>query len=336
MNSHTIPQKLLVQFAYYHALTKSPRLWRYEKGMRPYPKACLKNATAFECYFVDPDNPTKENEIETRLAYEFENPVHRFLSDIGNPSFALTDTQRRQMTLYLTLLFWRSEAIRKSRKHYQNVTLQAIRQFLSNEVQILTVTSKWNIDLFLKGRPEHFLKTKERIVRTVKNLQKNYQTERNRQKSYLVTIERWMAYFDDAIYRGQWGFLKTSADNPFIISDAPVITWERNGAGILSYGIGFRSPNVEVFLPLSPLVCLHIMPNVDRTCPVKQPTVREVNIAQAAFAHKYCFTNIESTQIDEIMQRNFGRAETGIKAFTVWHIDYSNAVYELLMNFKNG
>jgi hypothetical protein len=73
------------------------------------------------------------------------------------------------------------------------------------------------------------------------------------------------------------------------------------------------------------------MPNVARNRNIKQPTVREVNIAQAAFAHKHCFANINSNQLDEIIQQEFGKAEIGVKAFTVWHRDYKNALYESLM-----
>jgi len=330
MNSHTVPQKLLKQFAYDDLRTKSLRLYCYQKDIPPYP-VFPKRATAFEGYFSDPDNPAKENEIETRLNNEFENPVHRFLSEIGNPSFALTDQHRSQFTRYLTLLFWRSEALRNARKHFQHVTLQAIQQFRSNEAQLLTVTAKWNIDRLFSGCPQHFLETRQDIIRTLNRLAQIYQTERNRQKSYVESIERWMNEFDNVMYEGQWEFLRTSADNPFIISDAPVVTWERKEDGELSYGIGVHEPNVEVLLPVSPLTCLHVLPNVARNRHIKQPTVREINIAQAVFAHKHCFTNIKSSQINEIVQQNFGKAEIGVKAFTVSHINYSNAVYEHLM-----
>jgi hypothetical protein len=89
--------------------------------------------------------------------------------------------------------------------------------------------------------------------------------------------------------------------------------------------------NVEVLLPVSSLTCLHVLPNVARSRHIEQPTVREVNIAQASFAHKHCYANINSSQINEIVQQNFGKAEVGVKAFTVWHINYSNAIYEQLM-----
>jgi hypothetical protein len=329
MNSHTVPQKLLKQFAFCDSRTKSMRLWCYQKGIPPY-LVFPKKATAFEGYFSDPDNPAKENEIETRLNNEIENPVHTFLSEFNNPSFVLSDIQRRQMTRYLTMLFWRSEAQKNGRKQYLQVTQRAVRQFLSNESHLLTVTATWYIDRLFSGHPQSLLETRRDIIRTVSRLASIYQTERNRQKSYVGTIERWMDEFDDAMYEGQWQSLRTSKDNPFIISDAPVVTWERKEDGALTYGIGVHEPNVEVLLPVSPLTCLQILPKIARNRPIQQPTVREVNLAQAAFAHKHCFANIKSNQIDEIMQQEFGKAEIGVKAFTVRHID-GNALYETLM-----
>jgi hypothetical protein len=55
-------------------------------------------------------------------------------------------------------------------------------------------------------------------------------------------------------------------------------------------------------------------------------------MAQAAFAGQYCFANIRSSAIDDIMQNHFGKAQLGITAFTVWHRNYDESFYELFMN----
>lgn len=120
--------------------------------------------------------------------------------------------------------------------------------------------------------------------------------------------------------------------NPFIISDAPVVTWERLSDGQFSYGMGFHGANVEVLLPISPLVCLHIQPDVERTRPSVRPSVSEVNAAEAAFAARFCFSNVESSVIDGIVQENFGKAELGVRGFTVWHRNYETAMFDILMN----
>jgi len=60
--------------------------------------------------------------------------------------------------------------------------------------------------------------------------------------------------------------------------------------------------------------------------------VREVNTAQAAFAARYCFSNVKSGEINHIVQENLGKAELGVKGFTVWHRNYKNTIYDILMS----
>lgn len=333
MKSHTVPRKLLEQFAYLDRRTNSLRLWRYEKGRTPYAKASPKTATRIDEHFLDPNNPTREEQLESRLAVEIEQPVNRFLFEISDPSFEPTDERRGQLTRYVTLLFNRSEARRNATQHLQQVTVKAVRSFISNEVQVLTVAAKWSIDLLLSGRLQQGLVKPSTVIEVAESLLQNYDTERSRQSSYAQSVERALSFFDEKIYEGCWRFLRSPLDAPFIIGDAPVATWERlEQPGLFSYGQGFHRPNVEVFLPVSPTVCLHILPNVERTRPVQNPTTREVNVGQAAFAGRFCFANIRSDSINQIMEDNFGRAQLGVRSFTIWHRNYDNTVYELLMN----
>lgn len=140
-----------------------------------------------------------------------------------------------------------------------------------------------------------------------------------------------MAEVDTVLSEGDFRFLNADAANPFILSDAPVVTWERLENGLFSFGQGFHRENVEVLLPVSPTMCLHMLPNVARTRSVQEPSTEKVNAAQAAFADRACYRNIESASIDRLVQENFGKAELGVKAFTIWHRDYRTAIYDILM-----
>jgi hypothetical protein len=113
-----------------------------------------------------------------------------------------------------------------------------------------------------------------------------------------------------------------------------VVTWERLSTGDLRYGIGFHQPNVEAMLPISPLSCLHILPKVLRNLPTQPPSSGEVNAAQAAFSGQFCYANIPSNWIDQIVQQNFGKAPLGVTAFTIGHRNYEKLVYEQLLNLK--
>lgn len=289
-------------------------------------------ATTSDGHFTDPGDAAKEEQLEIRLAQKFEQPVNDFLFKIASSGFALTDEQRRQLAFYVALLFFRSTARRRASSHLQQVTRNAYDQFLNNERQALTVAAKWNIELYFSGRLGRGLITGGDVKNSVRDLLEKHLTEMSAQSSYVATIERMMSECDEKLNSGQWNCIRTTLDDPFIISDAPVVTWERIGPEQFSLGMGFHRENVEVFLPISPEKCLHILPNVNRTRMVVDPTVEEVNIAQAAFAARACYAHFKSDAIDRIVQDNFGRAELGVKSFTVWHRDYSTAVYDILMN----
>jgi hypothetical protein len=117
-----------------------------------------------------------------------------------------------------------------------------------------------------------------------------------------------------------------------VIGDAPVVTWERTERNFLIYGQGFSKPNVEAFLPISPTACLHILPAVQRTRRVLNPTTQEVNMAQASYASDYCYTNIRSEVLDAVLQPHFGRTVIGVNAFSIRHRDYRKTMFDILMN----
>ena len=131
---------------------------------------------------------------------------------------------------------------------------------------------------------------------------------------------------------GNWNLLHTNTAEPFVIGDAPVVTWERNERNFLIYGQGFSKPNVEAFLPISPIACLHIQPAVQRTRRILTPTTQKVNIAQASYASEYCYTNIHSDALNTMLQPHFGRTVLGVNAFSVRHRDYTKTMFEILMN----
>jgi hypothetical protein len=327
MQSHTVPRKLLEQFAYDDAITGSKRLWRYEKGRRPYKKASPRTATRIDRHFSDPDDDTKEFEIEDRLNREFEEPVNKFLFEITDPSFMPTDERRRQLTSYVALLFLRSESRRLASTHLQQVFEHAFELFIENESQVLTVAAKWSLET-------GSLVTKESVLKMARAHSSDHFKGTNAQRSYVGIVQKMMSETDKELLSGEWNYIRTVPTDPFIISDAPVVTWQRMHDRALSYGLGFHRADVEVLLPISPVVCLHILPDVKRSTTARRPTVREVNAAQAAFATRFCFSNVRNPGIDQLFQENFGKAEIGAKSFTIWHRNYGNAVYDILMNQK--
>ena len=194
---------------------------------------------------------------------------------LAEPSFALTDVRRQQLTFYVSLLFLRSEARRKASLHLQKVVKHAHELFMANEIQETDCRRK------VEHRPVYMgvrrsLVTREQVIARARALAADVVEEVRAQKSYVMTLEAFMSKIDEKIFAGKWDCFRTGSADPFIISDAPVVTWERTHGGELSFGVGFHQPNVEVFLPISPRVCLHILPAVERNAKIVTPSVCEV------------------------------------------------------------
>lgn len=332
IESHTVPQSLLKRFAWHDPHTDSLRLWRYAKGRAPYNNQSAKSATRYKGHFADPDDPAAEAEVERRLAQEFEHPVNQFVHLLGDPTSLNLDEHRAQLTRYVTLLFLRSKARRTGTKHIQEVKRQAMNSFLSNESQLLTVATSWNIDLICRGVRIPSPITKDDVANRAREYFERLPAEEAEQQQYMVGLKYGMENLDESMYNGDWRIVSTGLENPFIISDSPVVTWQRDVSGVVHHGGGFQTPNVEVSLPVSPTSCMHILPRVQRTQKPITPTVDEINIAQAAFAYRDCFANIYKPEIDALVQAHISTSRIGDNIFTVWHRNYDEAFYKILMN----
>ncbi len=173
--------------------------------------------------------------------------------------------------------------------------------------------------------------TRKEVVAAIEKTIAEHSSADEAQRLYVQSVETMMDFADENMLNGQWGILRAEPDQPFVIGDAPVVTWERSDDNRLHFGLGFARPNVEAFLPVSPTACVHVLPRVERTRPPLAPSVVEVNMAQAALATEHCFTNVCSAEIDAILQRHLGTIRLGIEGFSVRHIDYKKLMFEILM-----
>lgn len=330
MQSHTVPRKWLEQFAYDDPVTRSKRLCQYQKGRAPLPHVSPKSATRWELHFSDPDDATKEAELEARLKREFEDPVNEFIGMVAFRTFFLSPAHIRALAPYMTMLFARSRARRAASQEHADITIEALRSLLTDEQCLSELIGKHTMDAIDLGLGVHLL-TREEVVGIIESAIAKHSNAHEAQRRYVQSVETMMEFADENLLNGDWGILRAEPDNPFVIGDAPVVSWERSDNNTLHFGIGFARPNVEVFLPVSPTACLHVLPKVKRTRQPLTPSVVEVNMAQAALATERCFTNICSAEIDAILQPQFGTVRIGIEGFSVRHIDYKKVMFDILM-----
>jgi hypothetical protein len=323
----------LDQFAYDDPVTRSRRLWQYSRERAPWWKASPSTATRFDHHFEDPADPTREERLETRLNQEIENRVHRFLPELRFASlFPWQPHYVEQLTRYITLLFNRSRNRKGATRENVRIQVESLQCLIANEDQISQIAARWTLEQIGRGvSPDRAVVTVDEVRLRLNETVEQIQTDHHIQTTYVEAMERALDYFDVPLASGQWGIIQTTPDNPFIIGDAPVVTWIRRGE-FLDYGFGLERPNVEVILPVAPTACLHVLPNVPRTFAPPNPVVSEVNEAQATFASQYCYAHTNNAALNDLVQSRIGRRQIGVDLFSVRHRDYSNTMFELLMS----
>jgi hypothetical protein len=329
MNSHTVPEKLLKQFAFRHPI-KRLRLWRYQKDREPYWDVSPKTATVVDGQFSDPRNSAREESIETRLNQRFENPVHDFIEQLSFRTFVFGASHANLLAPYVALLWHRSKARKAVASQHRDLSIETLENLKKRSDLLERIAASWTLDKIKQGKSLNEPVGVNKVIETVDLFIERFKRTDQVESSYADTMERVMEDEDTTFDGARWGIVHTELDNPFVIGDAPVVTWHRDQAGITHYGIGFREPNVEVLLPISPTACLHVLPNVQRMRTVITPKAFEVNAAEAAFA-EVCYTNDCSNSLNRHLQQYFGRAEMGINTFSIRHKDYVTAFCDHLI-----
>lgn len=241
MKSHTVPKKLLKNFAYDDPVTGSKRLWRYRKGMAPHGNATPKTATRWDGHFADPANTAKEAELETRLEREFEHPVNQFLDFIGYSTFFWEAKHIRALTGYVTMLFTRSRARRRASQIQADLMIEAMRSVVADEKKLSALISKHQVDAFWAGLDPKLV-TRKVVIEVIENRIREASTPDNGQRQYINSMETMMRFSDLHLLNGQWGVIPADNGKRFVIGDAPVVTWVRTENNMLNFGQGFARP----------------------------------------------------------------------------------------------
>jgi uncharacterized protein DUF4238 len=309
------------------------RLWKYSKGKPPYPNSSPKTATRIDGFFPNPNDATTETAIEKKLAAEVEDPVHKFISKFNDSSWTMTDEHRRYMTRYINLLFNRSESRKEGTKHTQQIMARTLERFLGNEVRLITVAAQWSMKAFFRRQPLPRLLTPQDVADAASRVMRQIQTESARQKGFadlMVTAisGSLTSRADEAMINGEWRVVRTTASEPFILSDTPVVTWERLTHGF-NFGIGFERPILKLFCQSHHLLvctfCLRLrgQPHLSR-----QPYQRSILFKLLLHA---CFADRRSDEIDKLVQENISKLRIGENVFTLWHRNFDEMFYDIMM-----
>lgn len=210
MKSHTVPRRLLEQFAYHESRTNSKRLWQYQKGLPPWGEASPKSATRLDGHFSDPRDAAKEAELELRLKCEFEDPVNQILPLVGYRTFALDRPHIRQLTGYITMLFCRSRARRRVTIRTSGLKIGAFKSLFADEEQLIALAAKFTMDSIADHGAAARTINVEEVRYAIRKLIQTHETEAQIQHDYTAMVEQMMAFMDEGMMKGEWNLIRTN------------------------------------------------------------------------------------------------------------------------------
>jgi hypothetical protein len=119
----------------------------------------------------------------------------------------------------------------------------------------------------------------------------------------------------DALMRKKWNTVDAPPGKIFLLSDCPVMTAELDGSRVLP-GAGFGKENTAVLVPITSGKLFIASPH-DRTC-LKIATPRGVdmiNLQAVQFGHRNVYTNVNSPDIQLLVDTEINRIVFGKNAF---------------------
>lgn len=307
--SHALPKRLLRAFSHYDKKTKSPRLWRYERGRTPLPSRSPKSETRVKGYFHRPSDFSFEQTFERKIAEDIEHHVHAMLDDLRSPLFAFTYATQMRLARYMLLLFSRSGGGRTIARAQLKKSSSELRQLASDQSFVQELA-----ELYSQGTGS--LVTCGQVVQFLEMSARKQGNEKGDQEAFTEFVERWSVIEEEQFALGRWDILNTREDRPFVLTDTPVMSWSRKGHGEPSVGVGLFRSDAEVFLPVSPQNCIHLLPLANRDLYTEKPSTGQINSLMVRTMARYAYSSRFVPQINELVQSQGATLRVGQDCFT--------------------
>ena len=294
-SEHIVPRMLLANFT-----DPDGVLWVYSKN-KP----------------VRESNPT--HECWERDFYEYElngrktnNKYEKWLADVEAEAARIMPSiiQREMLdpqdcvkwATFVASLFYRT---RKVRQQISNAMLPKFREqvqnpdFIRNMQYELLQQGEFRYADDLKMEAEDLLA----------------QMEKSPSFYHVSALPRQSASIAETLLKRPWEVVDAPAGKHFVISDCPVTTMEMNGHQGTP-GSGFNKEHTVVLVPITPQKLFLVLPHGLVSQPVTTPRALEsINLLTVQFGHKNIYANINSSEIQALVDREINRLEFGKTAF---------------------
>jgi hypothetical protein len=313
---HIVPAFLLARFGFSLPEDRDPsnqrlkNLWVYERGKQPVVRKvetqCKENQ-----YFSESQNGAHESgEHEENLANRVEEPFNRILSVIENLLFDPSEIDRYSICKYLAYMFMRTRPRKRASQKIARETSETVRKVADDGIKLRQLAAAFSIRI---RSPIDLISLRATLL----NLADSGKTSSELQNHFVSSMSVTAKGTIDDLLKLSLSLLISSDQAQFVISDNPVITRINVGNNLYDLGWGFRTPNIQVLMPVSPRACILLARSQPLRLQIPPSEVHVINGQLIQMADRYVYSQSRSDETQGLVDEHIGRKEYGKDVFGI-------------------
>lgn len=294
---------------------KRGRLCVYERG-KPPRTGSPKGEGSERGFFTGKQQDGKfDDRPAESWAQKIEDRALDVLIHAANSCFIWTQTNRKCMAEYWSLLFVRSTAFFEfHRKSWEKGLVDSAKRIVSDGEARHRLALRYSLET---GR----LVTDEDILSTFSRLIPSLSDEREMRDHYVQALHHRVTSYSHILLNKPWQIWQAQAGSQFVTCDSPVMTFRLDEWGRYYVGNGLAKEGTVVLLPLSPTACLFAGFSGYPVRLVGENDIREVNKIVISSCSRFVYSQENDVKIDLLVQEFGGTTRYGENAFNRTNLD---------------
>jgi hypothetical protein len=314
---HIIPAQLLAQFGFNLPEDLAPsdprrkNLWAYERAKAGPVKRRVETQCMEKRYFAESHGAESLSaEHENYLADHVEGPFNNILPLLENVLYEPSEIDRYSICRYLAYMFMRARPRKQASLRIAGETCKAAQGIAADRSKLRQLAAAHSVRL-------NAAVDLEALRISLLEVANSGGTSEGLQNHFVSSMGTTAQETIDDLLKLSLSLLISRGPTEFIVSDNPVITRVPIGNHLYNLGWGFRTPNVQVLMPISPRACLFLSRGRAARVQISNSDVRDVNAQVIQMSDRFVYSRTRSDDVQTLMARQNSRREYGKDAFFV-------------------
>ncbi|MEW6145133.1 MAG: DUF4238 domain-containing protein [Thermodesulfobacteriota bacterium] len=284
--SHYLPQSYLRPFLTYDVF------WVYYKGKNePIAQTPINTGVKNNIYnFKKPDGSIDDS-LEKVLS-GIENDYKMISDKLLQPKSRLDSSDIEKLAIFFSFIATRvPRSIELSREIYKELVIHRLKKLSKKREEIERAIEH------LKLMEDDVILSVDQFEEFCKDPEKNYRLSVNKTLAMASSIELSRDIYLQLMDMN-WCLCRSQSDILYVTSDAPLVPLASRYDGLPQIGVGYGLRDVEVTMPISPTLCIHMSRKpLQKYRAVNKDFVKEINRRTSWNAEKMIISSIRSNNV---------------------------------------